>query len=144
MRDSSLRCGLCPLPGELSRMTSRSGFGRRILASQETGLVIVVVLVVVMLAALAGSHADRLSGAAVNNFLNSNTLIQVATDASFFAIMAIGATIVIISGGIDLSVGSIYALAGVSMALALRALGPASAGTTVLVGLVTCIGVGLL
>jgi len=93
------------------------------LASQETGLVIVVALVVITLTALAGSHADRVSGTTVNNFLNSNTLIQVATDASFFAIMAIGATIVIISGGIDLSVGSIYALAGVSMALALRALG---------------------
>ena len=47
----------------------------------------------------------------MNNFWNSNTLIQTATDASFFAIMAIGATMVIISGGIDLSVGSIYALA---------------------------------
>jgi ribose transport system permease protein len=114
------------------------------LASQETGLVIVVALVVVTLTVLAGSHADRLSGTTVNNFLNSNTLIQVATDASFFAIMAIGATIVIISGGIDLSVGSIYALAGVSMALALRALGQASPTTIAIVGLVTCVGVGLL
>ena len=60
----------------------------------------------------------------VNNFWNSYTLIQTATDASFFAIMAIGATIVIISGGIDLSVGSIYALSGVAMALFLRAVGP--------------------
>jgi ribose transport system permease protein len=58
--------------------------------------------------------------------------------------MAIGATIVIISGGIDLSVGSIYALAGVSMALALRSLGQASPTTIVIVGLVTCVGVGLL
>ena len=114
------------------------------LASQETGLVIVVALVVVMLTLLAGSHPDRLTGTTVNNFLNSNTLIQVATDASFFAIMAIGATIVIISGGIDLSVGSIYALAGVSMALALRALGQASPATIVVVGLVTCVGVGVL
>ena len=32
--------------------------------------------------------------------------------------MAVGATIVIICGGIDLSVGSIYALAGVTMAIA--------------------------
>ena len=62
----------------------------------------------------------------MNNFLNSNTLVQTATDASFFAIMAVGATFVIISGGIDLSVGSVYALAGVTMALALRALGPSS------------------
>lgn len=124
-------------------MTGAS-FGRRLLASQETGLIIVVLLLVIVLSALAGSHVDRLSGVMVNNFLNSNTLIQVATDASFFAIMAIGATLVVISGGIDLSVGSIYALAGVSMALALRALGPASPATIVFIGLVTSLGVGLL
>src|SRR5690348_2010843 len=121
-------------------MTSAGTLTRRFLESQETGLIIVVALLVIALAALAGTHADRLTGQTVNNFLNSNTLIQVATDASFFAIMAIGATIVIISGGIDLSVGSIYALAGVSMALALRALGPASPTTIVVVGLVTCVG----
>ena len=39
--------------------------------------------------------------------------------------MAVGATLVIISGGIDLSVGSIYALAGVAAAMVLRAHGPA-------------------
>src|SRR5919197_1363457 len=125
-------------------MMSARAFARRFLESQETGLVIVVTLLVVALTALAGSHTDRLTGATVNNFLNSNTLIQVATDASFFAIMAIGATIVIISGGIDLSVGSIYALAGVSLALALRPLGTASPATIIVVGLGTSLGVGLL
>src|SRR5690242_4582345 len=117
---------------------------RRLFASPEIGLVMVLVIVTITLTALAGSHPDRQTGQIVNNFWNSYTLIQTATDASFFAIMAVGATIVIISGGIDLSVGSIYALAGVSMALALRALGPASQGMTVFVGLLTCIGVGLL
>ena len=125
-------------------MSAASAVARRVLASQETGLVIVVAALVVVLSALAGSHADRLTGATVNNFLNSDTLIQVATDASFFAIMAIGATIVIISGGIDLSVGSIYALSGVSMALALRALGPASSWTMTLVAIAASIGVGVL
>jgi ribose/xylose/arabinose/galactoside ABC-type transport system permease subunit len=117
---------------------------RRLLASQETGLVIVVGLVTLALALLAGSHPDRQTGALVNNFWNSHTLIQTATDASFFAIMAIGATVVIISGGIDLSVGSIYALAGVSMALLLRAAGPLPPSETILFGLVVCLGVGLL
>ena len=94
---------------------------RKLVASQETGLVIVLAVLTLVLTLLAGSHPDRLTGATVNNFWNSHTLIQTATDASFFAIMAIGATMVIISGGIDLSVGSIYALAGVSMGLFLRA-----------------------
>ncbi|HEX2095258.1 MAG TPA: ABC transporter permease, partial [Longimicrobiaceae bacterium] len=117
---------------------------RRILTSQETGLVLVVALVTVLLTALAGSHLDRRTGEVVNDFWNSYTLIQTATDASFFAIMAIGATVVIISGGIDLSVGSIYALAGVAMALLLRAVGPMGEATTVLLGFTACAGVGLL
>jgi ribose/xylose/arabinose/galactoside ABC-type transport system permease subunit len=119
-------------------------FVRRILGSQETGLVIVVVLVAIALTVLAGSHPDRTTGATINNFWNANTLIQTATDASFFAIMAIGATIVIISGGIDLSVGSIYALAGVSVGLLMRKLGPMGDSSTVLIGFVACAGVGLL
>jgi len=49
---------------------------------------------------------------------------------------------VIISGGIDLSVGSIYALAGTTMAMLLRSSGPGS-GSTVLGGLAICAGVGL-
>lgn len=120
------------------------GILRKLIGSQETGLVLVVLLVAFTLTLLAGSHVDRRSGELVNNFWNSYTLIQTATDASFFAIMAIGAAVVIISGGIDLSVGSIYALSGVSMALLLRALGPMSGFATVALGLTTCAGVGLL
>jgi ribose/xylose/arabinose/galactoside ABC-type transport system permease subunit len=115
---------------------------RRVINSQESGLILVVVLVTVALTLLAGSHIDRRTGELINNFWNSNTLIQTATDASFFAIMAIGATVVIISGGIDLSVGSIYALSGVSMAIVLKHAG-AGAGAVAL-GLLVCVGVGLL
>ncbi|MFI5245722.1 MAG: ABC transporter permease, partial [Gemmatimonadales bacterium] len=55
--------------------------------------------------------------------------------------MAVGATIVIISGGIDLSVGSIYALSGVTTAMALRHTG--DAGASVLFGLAISVGIGL-
>jgi ribose transport system permease protein len=79
----------------------------------------------------------------VNNFYNVHTLLQTATDASFFAIMAVGATVVIISGGIDLSVGSIYALAGVTMAMVLRAGVATSPAATIGLGLLVSIGVGL-
>ena len=116
---------------------------RRLFASQEIGLVLVLVAVVIILTALAGSHPDRQTGESVNNFWNSYTLIQTATDASFFAIMAIGATIVIISGGIDLSVGSIYALSGVATALLLRATGQLGGTSTTLLGLFVALGVGL-
>ena len=117
---------------------------RRLLGSQEIGLVIVVVLVVVALTSLAGTHVDRRTGELINSFWNANTLVQTATDASFFAIMAIGATLVIISGGIDLSVGSIYALSGVTMALVLRGLAPLEPTATLFIGLGAALGVGLL
>ena len=117
---------------------------RRILASQQAGLVAVVVLLGAILTASAGTHIDRVTGAPVNNFLNPYTLIQTATDASFFAIMAVGATIVIISGGIDLSVGSTYALSGVTMAMALRGMGAQDTPSTVVIGLAVAAGVGLI
>ena len=117
---------------------------RALLASQQVGLLAVILLLGMLLTLFAGTHLDRFTGAPVNNFLNSHTLIQTATDASFFAIMAVGATVVIVSGGIDLSVGSIYALAGVTMAMLLRRLGPAGGAETVLLGLLCCVAVGLL
>ncbi len=116
---------------------------RRLLASQQAGLVAIIVVLGAVLTAFAGSHVDRLTGVPVNNFLNSHTLIQVGTDASFFAIMAVGATIVIISGGIDLSVGSIYALAGVAMAMVLRSHAPEAGTATFVLGLAVAVGVGL-
>jgi len=116
---------------------------RKLLDSQQAGLVIIILVLASVLTMFAGSHVDRLSGQSVNNFLNPNTLIQVGTDASFFAIMAVGATIVIISGGIDLSVGSIYALAGVTMAMVLRSAAPASGTSTFLLGAVVAVGIGV-
>jgi ribose/xylose/arabinose/galactoside ABC-type transport system permease subunit len=116
---------------------------RRLLHAPQAGLVVIILALGATLTAFAGAHADQATGRTVNSFLNSHTLIQTATDASFFAIMAVGATIVIISAGIDLSVGSVYALAGVSMALVLRAHGPAGGAATVALALATAVAVGL-
>ena len=116
---------------------------RKVISSQQAGLVLVILLLGAVLAFFAGTHLDRVTGQPVNDFLNSYTLIQTATDSSFFAIMAVGATAVIISGGIDLSVGSVYALAGVATAMVLRAAAPSGAAETVLLGLAVALGVGL-
>jgi len=117
---------------------------KKVAALPETGLVAVVLLLALSLTLLADSHIDRRTGELINSFWNSGTLMQTGNDASFFAVMAVGAAIVIISGGIDLSVGSIYALSGVGMAILLRALGPLDPGMTVLVGLGAAVGIGLL
>src|ERR1051325_3078237 len=82
-----------------------------------------------------------------NKFLNAQNLAQLAKDTSFIAIMAVGATFVIISGGIDLSVGATYALASVLAASVLRLYGPdgphsaVSPWLSVPIGLLTCLGV---
>jgi len=82
----------------------------------------------------------------VNKFLNAANLAQLAKDTSFTAIMAVGVTFVIIAGGIDLSVGAIYALASVLGALVLHQFGPQGphSGSPVLglaLGVGTCLGV---
>lgn len=53
-------------------------------------------------------------------FLTPRNLIQVALQAAINAIIAVGMTYVITSGGIDLSVGSIVALCGVLSAMVMR------------------------
>ena len=116
----------------------------RLLSSAQAGLLLVIICLGALLTVFAGSHVDRGTGETVNNFLNSYTLIQTLPDASFFAIMAVGATIVIISGGIDLSVGSIYALAGVTTAMALRAYALDGALAIAALGIAISVGVGLL
>ena len=116
---------------------------RALFGAQQAGLVAVLLLLAAVLTLAAGSHVDPLSGKVVNNFLNAHTLIQMATDASGFAIMGVGATLVIISGGIDLSVGAIYALAGVAMAMVLREFGPLPPLASVLLGLGVCVLVSL-
>ena len=85
----------------------------------------------------------------VNKFFNAQNLTQLAKDTSFTAIMAVGATFIIIAGGIDLSVGAIYALASVLGALVFRLYGPegphaASPGVGVVLGISVCAGVAAL
>lgn len=55
-------------------------------------------------------------------FLKSANLIGVANQTAMYAIIAIGMTMVIITGGIDLSVGSLVALSSVTCTLLLRKL----------------------
>lgn len=56
-------------------------------------------------------------------FLKISNLLGVANQTAIYAIIAIGMTMVIITGGIDLSVGSLMALASICMAVWVRGLG---------------------
>jgi len=146
---------------------------RSLLRFQESGLLLVIVALGVLLTAFSGTvriplferdaeggrkrvfitnEAGERTPAFVekNKFLNTQNLAQLAKDTSFTAIMAVGMAVVIISGGIDLSVGSIYALASVIGALVLHRFGPDGAaagsapGVGVLLGIVACVGTATL
>lgn len=55
------------------------------------------------------------------NFINPSNLVSVARQTALFGIVAIGMTMVILTAGIDLSVGSVVAVAGVVCATMLDA-----------------------
>lgn len=81
----------------------------------------------------------------VNKFFNKANLMIVLTSASFYAIMAVGLTAIIVLGGIDLSVGAIYALAAVCGAYVLNSIqkGASDAGDTVSLAISLGAGVGV-
>jgi ribose/xylose/arabinose/galactoside ABC-type transport system permease subunit len=108
------------LPPTDEQIASRS----RLSVAQEIGLALVVLLLATILS-IYGYH-DAAPGKP-NTFLNFDNLIDgIATPMSYYAIMAVGMTIVIITGGIDISVGSIMALSALGGAAALQVM-PASA-----------------
>jgi len=79
----------------------------------------------------------------VNKFSNKENLVGVATSASFIAIMAVGMSGIIIMGGIDLSIGSVYALAAVFGAFVLQKMGVgAPLATSLPAGLLVCCTIG--
>jgi len=80
-----------------------------------------------------------------NRFLNKGNLVLIAKNASFFAIMAVGMTGVIILAGIDLSVGSIYGFSAILGAMALNTLGSdASWMLSIPIGFGVCVLAGAL
>jgi ribose transport system permease protein len=123
---------------------------------QEGGLIVVILVLGLLLTIFGGrvnlpEYRKNAAGETErvmvekNKFLNAQKLISLAKDTSFFAIMAVGATFVIISGGIDLSVGSVYALASVLGALVFRYFGSAvSEWLSVPLGMAVCVGTGTL
>tara|TARA_R110002126_G_C10489245_1_gene503146 strand:+ start:3491 stop:4552 length:1062 start_codon:yes stop_codon:yes gene_type:complete len=75
---------------------------RRLLSAKETGVFLALVVMCVFLSM------------STESFLSTTNLLNVGRQVSLLGIMAIGMTFVLISGEIDLSVGSTYALAGLS------------------------------
>lgn len=82
---------------------------RRLLQVDEIGVLGALVVLIALLSVLAG-----------DKFLTTQNFINVSRQASYVGIMAVGMVFVIAMGDIDLSVGSIWMLSSVMMAIALR------------------------
>ena len=82
------------------------------------------------------------------NFLKKDNLLNILKQISVVAIIAIGMTMIIITAGIDLSVGSLIAFSGVVTALTIQSIGGDSPTTTHLfmgafAGIIACGLIGM-
>lgn len=78
------------------------------------------------------------------NILSTRVLGNLLTDNAYLGIVAVGMTLVILSGGIDLSVGSVIAFSGVFIAVLLRDTGlHPLAVFALLLALTTAFGAGM-
>jgi ribose transport system permease protein len=88
-----------------------SWHSRVLLTSQTAYVALALVLLSVAMSAISPA------------FLTVGNLSNVLTDFSYLGIAALGSTVVIITGGIDLSVGSSMALSAITTALLFQSLG---------------------
>lgn len=88
---------------------------------QELGLLVVVLALGATLSLYGWYDAEP---GAPNTFLNFDNLVTIiATRMSYYAIMAVGVTLVIIAGGIDISVAAIMTLAAMIAAWTIQDFG---------------------
>ena len=87
----------------------RPGFASRLLHSQEIGIFGALVVMVVGLSVFAPG------------FSSSENLLNDARNFSFLGIVVLGETMVMITGGIDLSVGSVWGMTAVASAALMAA-----------------------
>ena len=89
------------------------GAAQTALSAQKAFLAILLVLLVMAL--------FNLNPATKTNFFSEANFINVLKSASIFLILAMGETVVLIAGGVDLSIGGMMALAGVIVILLMNA-----------------------
>jgi ribose transport system permease protein len=126
--------------GQVPSQPSAAWHARGFFASQTAYVGGALVLLIVVMTLLAPV------------FLTVGNLVNVATNFSYIAIVSLGATLVILTAGIDLSVGSVMALTAILTALLFRwtADSPLAAvpglamSVAVLGGLLAACGIGLI
>jgi ribose transport system permease protein len=104
---------------------------RRLLAAQTLTIFVALLLIIAVFAGLRWEQ-----------FATASNLRNVATDASVLLVIAVGMTFVILTAGIDLSVGAVLVFASAVSAMAMGALG-GEGWTAAIVGLLVALAAGL-
>src|SRR5437762_11075139 len=92
-----------PVEGPAAQETAGTPLARRLLAANSawTFAILVVLVAFFSVASPPGT------------FLSQYNITQIATNAAIYLVLGVGMTYVIITGGIDLSIGSVLILSGV-------------------------------
>lgn len=121
-----------PLPDGGPSREPRPSFTRGAMRSSAFWILLVLFLEILAFSVVLPS----------GTFLSSFNAQTIAADSAILLILAAGATLVIISGGLDLSIGSVMTLAAVVAAQVMNDVGGAAL-TAILVGLLAGIGVAI-
>lgn len=129
---TDVKVGMGPETTSIETARRKESPSKRILKLQAVQIFIVLLVLVGVFSALAP-----------DTFAQWSNLRLVVQNASILAVLGVGMTYVIITSGIDLSIGSVLVFSGVVSALIMRAIGGDNWGTAT-VGILVSIAVGLI
>lgn len=93
--------------GRAAAAQAQPGRLRRLFGARETGVLVALILMSVLLAVTTPA------------FLNTRNLLNIGRQVSLVGIMAVGMTFILISREIDLSIGAVFAIAGLATGMLL-------------------------
>jgi ribose transport system permease protein len=122
-----------PVPATAPPSEERAtGMLARLSRLQALQIILVLALIVIIFGAMKPG-----------SFLTVFNIRGIVQDTSILAVLGVGMTFVIITGGIDLSVGSVLVFSGVVADKAMANVGGAQGWTSAIVGLVVAVAAGL-
>ena len=117
--------------GDFSNVGKTAWWRRGFFASQTAYVAAALVVIMVVMSLLSSA------------FLSPGNLANVAKNFSFVGIVTLGVTLVIVTGGIDLSVGSTMALAAITCAIVMQAVSGTALNGIPLAGMIVSLVAGL-
>ena len=117
--------------GDFSNVGKTAWWRRGFFASQTAYVAAALVVIMIIMSLLSSA------------FLSPGNLANVAKNFSFVGIVTLGVTLVIVTGGIDLSVGSTMALSAITCAIVMQAVSGTAIESIPLAGMIVSLVAGL-